>query len=320
MNAGKTVAWNQAEPFPLVLITGPETYLASRATSRIRKQLQDANPALEITQLSEGEYSSGALFTLAAPSLFGDERLIVITGGTDDLAADLASYMQDPDPNCTIVLRLPNLVGHNGKIKSVFAKQGLTVSCEELKKDSEKLDFIRGEFKSAGVSIDAAASKLLLLGFSNDLGELGSACSQLVSLGKAAIGQAEVEAIFGGRLETNAFKIADAAMAGNAAEAIRLFRHGSATGVDLVALTAALTMRIRQLARLFNDRNANPAILGMAPWQIDKAKRELSGWSEAELIDLVQMAAKTDGDVKGAAREPEYSVEQLLMAMARAGK
>jgi hypothetical protein len=30
--------------------------------------------------------------------------------------------------------------------------------------------------------------------------------------------------------------------------------------------------------------------------------------------------AKTDADVKGAAREPEYSVEKLLLAMARAGK
>ena len=58
----------------------------------------------------------------------------------------------------------------------------------------------------------------------------------------------------------------------------------------------------------------------MAPWQVDKARKELSGWSEAELIELVQLVAKTDADVKGAAREPEYSVEKLLMAMARAGK
>jgi DNA polymerase-3 subunit delta len=58
----------------------------------------------------------------------------------------------------------------------------------------------------------------------------------------------------------------------------------------------------------------------MAPWQVDKARRELSGWSEHELVELVQLVAKTDADVKGAAREPEYSVEKLLLAMARAGK
>jgi DNA polymerase-3 subunit delta len=85
-----------------------------------------------------------------------------------------------------------------------------------------------------------------------------------------------------------------------------------------VALVAALTMRIRQLARLFNDRNASPASLGMQPWQVDKARKELSGWSESELADLVELAAVTDGDVKGAAKDPEYSVERLLLAMARA--
>jgi DNA polymerase-3 subunit delta len=56
----------------------------------------------------------------------------------------------------------------------------------------------------------------------------------------------------------------------------------------------------------------------MAPWQVDKARKELAGWTEQELVELVQLVAKTDADVKGAAREPEYSVERLLLAMAKA--
>lgn len=320
MSAGKTVSWDQASAYPLVIIAGPESYLASRAISKIRKDLRDANPALEISEVSEGEYQSGTLLTLASPSLFGDERLIVITGANEELIADTESYLANLSEGSTLVVRIPNSVGQNAKFKTAFAKRALTISCEELKRDTDKIEFIKAEFKRSNVSIDAVAAKLLLQAFNSDLGELGAACSQLCSLGKAGIGQVEVEAIFSGRLETNAFKIADAAMAGNAAEAIRLFRHGSSTGIDVVALTAALTMRIRQLARLFNDRNANPAVLGMAPWQIDKAKRELAGWSESELVELVQLAAKTDADVKGAAREPEYSVETLLLAMARASK
>ncbi len=126
-----------------------------------------------------------------------------------------------------------------------------------------------------------------------------------------------MEQTFQGRVETNAFKIADAALAGNAAEAIRLFRHGFTTGIDPVALSAALTMKIRQLARLFNDRNASPGALGMQPWQLEKARRELSGWEESQLIKLVQLAAQTDADVKGASRDPGFSIEKLLFAMAR---
>jgi DNA polymerase-3 subunit delta len=68
---------------------------------------------------------------------------------------------------------------------------------------------------------------------------------------------------------------------------------------------------------LFNDRNAPAQALGMQPWQVDKARRELAGWSEQALAELVELAALTDGDVKGAARDPEFSIERLLLAMAR---
>lgn len=320
MSAGKTVNWNQAAPFALVTVSGSESYLASRAISRLRKELKNSHPELEVNEVTEGEYAAGALLTLASPSLFGEPKLIVIHGANEYLAADLESYLEEPNPDCTIVVRLPNLVGHNGKFKTKFSKLGLHVLCDEIKRDADKLEFIREEFAAVGVGVDQQAAKLLLQAFGNDLGELGAACSQLGSLGKSKIDVADVENTFGGRVETNAFKIADAAMSGNAAEAIRLFRHGFATGIDPVPLTAALAMRVRQLARLFNDRSANAAALGMAPWQIDKARKELSGWSEKELIELVQLVAKTDADVKGAAREPEYSVERLLMAMARADK
>lgn len=320
MSAGKTVSWNQAVPFALVTVHGPEQYLASRAIARIRTELRSRHPELEVTEIHDGEYTPGLLLQAASPSLFGEPKLVLITGVGEGLAADLEAYLKEPNPDCTIVVRLPNLVGHNGKFKSGFAKAGLNVACEELKRDADKLDFIRGEFSSTATACDPQAAKLLLQAFGNDLGELGAACNQLGSMGKQKITTEDVETTFGGRVETNAFKIADAAMSGNAAEAIRLFRHGFATGIDPVPLTAALAMRIRQLARLFNDRNANAAALGMAPWQVDKARKELSGWSEAELIELVQLVAKTDADVKGAAREPEYSVERLLMAMARADK
>lgn len=320
MNTGKTLSWNEAQASTLVVVSGSEHYLASRSISRIRQDLRAANPELEIDEVAEGDYSNGLLFSLISPSLFGEERLVIIHGATEELAADMERYLGEPNPSCTVVVRLPNLVGHNGKFKTKFAKQAVNIACEELKRDSDKLAFITSEFASRNLSIEAQAARLLLLAFAYELGELGAACSQLASLGKSKISKDDVEATFGGRVETNAFKIADAAMAGNAAEAIRLFRHGSATGIDSVALTAALAMRVRQLARLFNDRNGNAAALGMAPWQVDKARKELAGWSEQELVELVQLVAKTDADVKGAAREPDFSVEKLLMAMAKASK
>jgi len=312
-----TVHWFDAKPAPLVFVVGPENYLAAKAIRGIRDQLREQFEQLEISEIPEGGYSAGELFNFASPSLFAEPRLVLIQGGAEGLLEDLKSLLENPVEDCTVVVRLPNMVGHSGKIRKELAKQALSVSCEELKKDAERIDFVKREFARAKVPIEQPAIRALIGAFTSDLGELGAACSQLTSThNKVSLG--DVEVAFGGRVETNAFKIADAALAGNAAEAIRLFRHGFSTGIDSVALVAALSMRIRQLARLFNDRNAAPATLGMQPWQIDKARKELSGWQEEQLAGLVRLAAQTDADVKGASRDPEYSVEKLLLAMARA--
>lgn len=315
--SGKTVYWNQAEVAPLVLVTGNESYLASRAIAALKARLREEYPDLEVTDVAEGEYSPGLLFTVAAPSLFAEPRLVIINSASEGLLEDLTQLAAEPVENCTVVVRLPNAVGHNGKVKTALGPKSLVVLCEELKKDAEKADFVKSELQALGKKIDAAGLKALLAAFNQDLAELGGACSQLATAASGTITLEVVEQTFQGRVETNAFKIADAALAGNAAEAIRLFRHGFTTGIDPVALSAALTMKIRQLARLFNDRNASPGALGMQPWQLEKARRELAGWEESQLIKLVQLAAQTDADVKGASRDPGFSIEKLLFAMAR---
>lgn len=311
------VNWYEAQANAVVLIAGTESYLASRAIRLIKDQLRGQHPDLEITEIAEGDYTPGALFDVASPSLFGEPRLVIIHSVGEGLKEDLKSYLASPADAVTVVIRTPNMVGNSGAIRKDFAKQVLTVNCDEFKRDADRVDFVNREFKKAGVAIDASAVRALVAAFNTDIGELGAACSQLIA-NRDKVLLEDVEQIFGGRVETNAFKIADAALSGNATEAIRLFRHGFSTGIDSVALVAALTMRIRQLARLFNDRNANPATLGMQPWQVDKARKELAGWQEQELAELVELAASTDADVKGAARDPEFSIERLLLAMARA--
>jgi len=316
VSQGKTVSWNQITPSPLIIVSGAEPYLSGRAVSLLKAQMRAQFEDLEITEIDEGGYTPGLLVSIAAPSLFGEPRLVIISGASEGLAEDCQQYLDQNVENCTLVVRVPNAVGHNGKFKTALSKFALNVVCDELKKDADRAAFAQAELKGFGVSIDQAALKALLSAFANDLGELGAACSQLASSGKSKIDLETVESSFQGRVETNAFKIADAALGQNPAEAIRLYRHGFATGIDNVALTAALSMRIRTLAKLFNNSNSQAAALGMAPWQLDKARRELRNFTEEQLIELVELSAQTDADVKGASREPEYSVERLILAMA----
>ena len=56
----------------------------------------------------------------------------------------------------------------------------------------------------------------------------------------------------------------------------------------------------------------------MAPWQIDKARRQLAGWTPKGLIAAVAAVAAADADVKGAASDPIYALEKAISEIATA--
>jgi DNA polymerase-3 subunit delta len=58
--------------------------------------------------------------------------------------------------------------------------------------------------------------------------------------------------------------------------------------------------------------------LAMAPWQIDKARRQLAGWTPKGLIAAVAAVATADADVKGAASDPIYALEKAISEIASA--
>lgn len=314
------VTWANAKLLSVSLVLGTENYLAGRAIKNLKDQARQKYPNLEVIEPIDNEYSPGLLLNLATPSLFAEPKFITISALGDGLIEDIEEFLANPPEDTFVVIRISSLVGIGGKLKSKFSGLVQVIQCDELKRESDRVEFIKSEFARAGQKISPDAIRALSLAFNEDMAELGGACAQLMALGRENISAEIVNQIFEGRVETNAFRIVDAALSGQASESIRLLRHGLATGIDQVALTAALAMRIRQLARLFNDRNAAPAALGMQPWQLDKARKDLSGWEESGLISVVNQLAQTDADVKGASKDPAFSLESLLLTLANKGK
>jgi DNA polymerase III subunit delta len=304
--------WSDPKLTPFTLLIGPESYLAGRAAHNIRQLARSEHPNLEIHAIDD--YEPGQLLEAAAPSLFQEPRLIFVSTAAAGLAEELEALEALSPEAVYVVVRLTNLTGPGAKIKKAMASAQL-IKCDELKRESDRAEFVKREFAARSMLIDSDALRALLQAFAEDLGELGAACEQLAAATDKRISRELVDSIFMGRVETNSFKIADAALAGNAVEAIRLLRHGLATGIDTVALTAALAMRVRQLAKIFGT-SASPESLGMQAWQLERARKDLSGRSEAGLADLVRLTAECDHAVKGASRDPQFAIEQLLLAMA----
>ena len=117
--------------------------------------------------------------------------------------------------------------------------------------------------------------------------------------------------------------MADAALEGNLPVALLQLRSAIETGTDPVMVTSAIASALRSLAKVSGaNRNVKSfelaGQLGMAPWQIDKARRQLSGWTPRGIVAAVGAIALADAQVKGAASDPIYALEHAISEIASA--
>ncbi|HEV7148285.1 MAG TPA: DNA polymerase III subunit delta [Pedococcus sp.] len=310
---------------PLVLITGPESVIAERALTSVLDELRVGAPDLELIRLTAAAYEAGALALQASPSLFGGAKCLVVEDldeASDELQEDLLAFLAAPDPDVTLVVTHKS--GQRGKrvLDSMKKAQARVIEAPAIKSDRDKTDFAMHEFRRAGRKVTPDAVRALVEAVGKDVRELAAACAQLIADTTGVVDETLVTRYHGGKVEATGFRVADAAVAGQSGEALRLLRHAIATGVDPVPIVAVLAQQLRQLVKVGSagrGRSADVARdLGMAPWQVDKARRGLSGWGPEGLAESIQAVALADFEVKGGGRDPVYAVERAILTIAGA--
>ena len=305
----------------ITLLQGGEALLADRGISEVIAKFKGAT----VTILDSSELELGGITDALAPSLFGDARIIVIKE-IQDLAAELgeeiATYLEAPEESVELVLWHKGGVKGKALLEKIKKVKPTVVACDVIKKDGEKSDFIRAEFKRLGRTISTEAVQALLDALGSDIRELGGACSQLAAdvIGGKMIDETDVLKFQNGRVETSGFDVADAALDGKRDVALIALRNALATGTDPVLITSALAGSLRTLAKVSGASRGSKSFdlagpLGLAPWQIDKARRQLSKWTPATLAGAVVAVAQADADIKGAAVDPIHSLERAIIAI-----
>ena len=308
---------------PYVLVAGPEQLLAERAVAQTVDELRVTSPDLEVIRLYAAAYEAGELTLHASPSLFGGAKCIVVHDldeASDDLQADLlATLAAEPEPDLTLV------VVHKGGVRGKKVLDGLrgagarVLDAPAIKTDRDKSDFAAHEFRRARRKATGEAVHALVEAVGKDVRELAAACQQLIDDTTGVIDEQVVLTYHGGKVEATGFRVADAAMAGDTGEALRLLRHAIAVGVDPVPIVAVLAQQARQLIAVGSagrGRSVDVARdLGLAPWQVDRARRALGGWTAEALATCVHAVAAADFEVKGGGRDPVYAVERCVLTI-----
>ncbi|MGY5764671.1 DNA polymerase III subunit delta [Brachybacterium sp. DNPG3] len=321
------VEWHSVALAPVVLVHGTEALIADRAVQRLRGLAREADPQVAVHELAGEALTAGALSQVASPSLFGEGRFVIVPelqSAPESLIAEILAYLPAPEPDVTLVL--VHRGGNRGKkLLDALKKAGVPrVDASPVKRAADKQAFVAAEFARADRRVQPDAVTALVDAFGTDLAELAAISRQLIEdttpdpgEPAAPIGVRDVHALTAGRVESTAFAVADAAIAGRETEALQLLQQAQLAGADPVPIVAAIASKVRSLAKS-TAPGASARTLGMPDWMLRNLSREARAWNDRSLARAIEAVAVADHEVKGAGRDPRWSVQRMVMEICRA--
>ncbi|MCZ9291746.1 DNA polymerase III subunit delta [Corynebacterium lehmanniae] len=302
---------------PVHLVLGEDDFLAERATKALVAQ---AGEGVEVTTLRAGDVSEGEIAMATSPSLFAEDRVVVVKHA--ELAGKepteiLLQACVNPAPGITLIVEHTGGGRQKAMVKK-FAKVAEVHKADPLK-DNERRSWLMEEFRSHGVrpTPDVAAAVLESVG--SDLRELASAVSQLVSDTEGELTVEAVRAYYVGVAEVAGFDIADQAVAGRADRALASTRRALQLGTSPVSIAAALARKVGDIAKLHGVRG-NPDQLartvGMHPYVAKKTMQVARQWSGDAVSHAVIIVSDLDAEVKGQGGDPEFALENAVRRIA----
>lgn len=303
---------------------GEEDLLVERAIGRILRaaRVSAGTDDVPVNRLRAGDVSTNELAELLSPSLFADERVVVLESAAEagkDAAALVASAAGDLPPG-TVLVVIHSGGGRAKALAGQLRELGAEVHpAAKITKAAEKADFVRAEFRGLKVKADEDTVSALLEAVGSDIRELASACSQLVADTGGAVDAAAVRRYHSGKAEVTGFDIADKAVAGDVAGSTEALRWAMSRGVPNVLLADALAEAVHSIARigpLTGDHYRLAGELGMPPWRVQKAQKQARRWSRDKVATAIQLVAALNGDVKGAAADADYVLETTVRKVA----
>ncbi|MDY6995275.1 MAG: DNA polymerase III subunit delta [Actinomycetota bacterium] len=308
----------------LHLILGDEELLVERAVATVLRQARKAagTQDVPVDRLRAGEVGVSELAELLSPSLFADERVVVLESAAEagKEAVSVIEAAAADLPEGTLLVVVHSGGGRAKALADRLKKLGAEVHpCARITKASERADFVRKEFRSLRVKVGDDTVAAVLDAIGSDIRELASACSQLVADTDGKVDAAAVRKYHSGRAEVKGFEIADRAVVGDVAGAAEALRWAMLGGEPHVVLADALAEAVHTIARvgpLSGDAYGLAGELGMPPWRVQKAQKQARRWSRDSVAEAVRLVAQLNADVKGAAADADYALEKAVRGVA----
>jgi DNA polymerase-3 subunit delta len=313
----------------LTLIVGDEDLLVARAISRALSAATPPVAAGEVApsqqDLEAGDATTAHLAEVLSPSLFAEDRLVVVRGLQDadkEFVAALASFVEAPEPGVTIVAVHAGGVKGKAHLETLKESGAQVIEVNRLKSPRDREQFAVDEVRAAGATIDRVAAADLVGAVGADLREIATACAQLAADVGGQISADEVATYYRGRAESTGFAVADRAVEGDLGAALETLRWAFATGLDPILVSSSLAANLRLIAQVAGAGPGSPDAvatrLRMPAWKVRRAQGWLRRWRPEALGEAIRAVAVADADLKGAGDDAAYAVERAVLRVAAA--
>lgn len=309
----------------VTLVSGSEEFLSERSVSAVRSAVRSHDPEFEFAESMAGDLTMATLGEMSAPSLFSSTRCVVVRALEnlpEESVEGLLAYAAAPVDDVALVLVHGGGQKGSGLLNKLRKVPTVTEVKSQSLKASEFPKFVVGEARIVGARMDEEAASFLVQAVGQDLRALAAAVDQLANdFYGQPLDVERVKQYFGGRAEAKSFAVADAAFYGRRSAALEELRWALDGGTAAVLVTSAFAGSARGLARYISaPRGMREGELakevGVPPWKLRTLRDQARGWSRDGIAGAINAVAKADADIKGAAHDPAYTLERLVLTIA----
>src|SRR5579884_331359 len=143
----------------LHLVLGEEELLIERAVTTVLQSVRASGggPDMPVSRVRAGDVGVHDLAELLSPSLFSDERVVVLeaAGEAGKSAAELIAAAATDIPSGMVLVVVHSGGGRAKALAAELQKSGAEIHlCARITKAAERVDFVRKEFRSLRVKVD----------------------------------------------------------------------------------------------------------------------------------------------------------------------
>ena len=276
----------------------------------VRQAAVDALAGREVStrELDAREWQPGDFFDLATPSLWGERRALVVTGGQNLSEAgtrELKRYLEAPSPEAVCILTLVSGRKTAPPLgKAVQAAGGQVKQIAIRRQDLPK--WVLDRARARGVRLSAPAAAELVGAIGDEPGRLDQAVEQLASaFPSQPVGPEHVRAQFEGAAEQQIWDLCDRAFAGRTPEAIAVLHGLLRAREDPLFILGGIASRLRDLLRVSGIPENVPAAEAARQaglrfdWQVRRYRDQARVVGRQTLVELHHRVVEADRALKG---------------------